>query len=116
MKKPAEWAGFFDLYFYFTGLAEIVGQKKMRKWGGFACASSHISESRCGAPGEYRSVSPTLRFPTPASENRARRGPRFAQDGAPPLVAGSREIKGGPPALIQAPRTTSLTIVVNYAA
>jgi len=45
MKKPAEWAGFFDLYFYFTGLAEIVGQKKMRKWGGFACASSHISES-----------------------------------------------------------------------
>jgi len=26
MKKPAAWAGFFDLYFYFTGLEEIVGQ------------------------------------------------------------------------------------------
>jgi len=28
-------------------------------------------------------VLPTLRFSTPASENRACRGPRFAQDGAP---------------------------------
>jgi hypothetical protein len=27
MKKPAGWAGFFDLYFYFTGLREIVGQR-----------------------------------------------------------------------------------------
>jgi hypothetical protein len=28
-------AGFFDLYFYFTGLGEIVGQEKAgrRKWG-----------------------------------------------------------------------------------
>jgi len=67
------------------------------KRGRFGYASSYISESRCGAPGGNSDLfPPTLRFPTPASETRARRGPRLAQDGAPPFVAGSREIKGGP--------------------
>ena len=27
-EKPAGWAGFFGLYFYFTGSGEIVGQEK----------------------------------------------------------------------------------------
>ncbi len=73
MKKPAGWAGFFDLYLYFTGLGEIVGQKRTggREWG-------------AGSLCEFRSVPPTLRFP---------------QDGAPPFVADSREIKSGPPAV-----------------
>jgi len=69
MKKPAGWAGFFYLYFYFTGLGEIVGQEKAecREWGCRVVARIQIL---------FLSPFASLRM------------------GRTPFVAGSREING----------------------
>ena len=101
-KGPAALAtGPFVLYFYSSEIVEIVRQ--LISAGGsvvLGCAQDGGQRRKvksrsfdCGRHGVLRSamrskekLPPTLRFPTPASENRARRGPRFAQDGAPSFV------------------------------
>ena len=57
---------------------------------GFVVPTGLLVGARLGVSGGSRGLLPTLRYSTPANENRARRGPRFAQDGAPSFCGGQR--------------------------